>query len=113
MAIQIRDNAPPPLDALEHVVIDPANQELERRYATATKLTLRQRLDAWTNVRKLTKQLKRGGWSSIRARRRDLKQQILHLRDHQRGATVARDQHGLSAVATGGERSSARDCSAG
>ncbi len=81
MAIQIQDNAPPPLDALEHVVIDPANQELERRYATATKLTLKQRVQAWTDHRKLTKQLKRSNWSGIKRRRRELKQQIVSLKD--------------------------------
>ena len=66
------DVAPPPLDPLEHVVINPANIELERRHATAQRLSLRQRLAARREVKRLSKQLAAAGWDDLLEVRRSL-----------------------------------------
>lgn len=80
MPFEIRDTTPPPLDPLEHVVISPANIELERRQATAQRLKLSARLAARARVHKLDRLLRRAEWDTVAAIRRDLAPDMARLK---------------------------------
>lgn len=65
MPLEIQGTTPPPLDPLEHVVISPANVELERRQATAQRLNRRERRAARAAIKRLDRQLAAAEWSTV------------------------------------------------
>jgi hypothetical protein len=79
---QIEQNAPPPLSAVTHIVVSPANEKLRARQATARKLSLKDGLRLRAQRAALSRQLGADTLETLRARLPDEDMQTLELMEH-------------------------------